>query len=835
MKEKKYLDYSMGLNPGDIIRGHYQIIRELGKGGFGVTYLVKDIDKLDDATPVVLKQIKIPKHNEEGEGEGEARENHYVNDLEREANTLSRLNHNRIPQFLGRFQEEDYFYIIQEYIEGHDLREELTAGTIFDEQQAKEMLKGILEILEFVHQRKIIHRDIKPGNLLRRKSDKKLILIDFGAVKEIATKHTTSAGTILTKVIGTPGYMPAEQLSGNPQFNSDIYAVGIIVLQAITGLSAQEISELPRDKDCNIIWEGLTSTISQEFKNIISKAICYYQPNRYLSAQTILQDLEKSNLDKNYHNRLKSTQVVASSRQATKGNTFKKNQLFSRTIIAIAALSSIFLGLVVFKKLSNINIMSVFVSTCSHNMQDYISCGEEILDPQSLGSIRKIGAKYYQEKNYQTALNYFRDSWEKERRDAETLIYLNNTLLETIGADYYTIMVAVPLSSQEGLNVNNSSLGQNFLRGIAQVQTEVNLNLLQSNQAIKSNLPGHNFLTARSIDRTNSKGLKIVIVDDGNNKKQAKKAATVIANKPKILGVIGHYTSEMTLSTVDIYNQANLAQISFGTTTKELTLYPRDNFFRVVYSNPEEAEAIVSNLEKIDFRNKKVAIFYNPRSEYSNYFWIEIRDLLKQKNIEVVKVFDLAHPKFSSKLALKEVEKLAANILVLLPDGQVTNSFAKAIEVIRNDNGKSIILGGNPLANPKIAKIETQQPLKIFVASMWHPLINSNRQFTQDAQQLWQKNINGGTAVAYDAMAALVEAINLQNNPTRKGTLTELATPGFSVQGATGEVKFNTPENGDRLEFMPTMLHLAPCKNGDKSYCFIPLKVKLSHNIKNRI
>ena len=818
----------MGLNPGDVIRGHYQIIRELGKGGFGVTYLVKDVDKLDDATPIVLKQIKIPKHN--GEGEGEARENHYLNDLEREANTLSRLHHDRIPKFLGRFKEEDYFYIIQEYIEGHDLREELTSGTIIDEKQAKEMLKGILEILEFVHQRKIIHRDIKPGNLLRRKSDKKLILIDFGAVKEIATKHTTSAGTVLTKVIGTPGYMPAEQLSGNPQFNSDIYAVGIIILQSITGLSAQEIAELPRDKDFNIIWDNLTSTISQEFKQIVSKSICYYQPNRYLSAQAILQDLEKLNLDQNPYRRLKSTQVVASYGQATQDDTPNKNHLFSKIIIAIAALSSVFLGLFVATRSANFNILSIFTSTCSPNLQDHISCGEEILDPQSLGSIRKIGAKNYQEKDYQTALNYFRDSWQKERRDAETLIYLNNTLLETIGADYYTVMVAVPLSSQEGLNVNNSSLGQNFLRGIAQVQTEVNLNLLQSDQETKSILPGHNFLTARSIDKNNSKGLKIVIVDDGNNKEQAKKAAKAIANKPKILGVIGHYTSEMTLSTVDIYNQANLAQISFGTTTKELTLYPRDNFFRVVYSNPEEAEAIVNHLKKIDFKDKKVAIFYNPRSEYSNYFWIEIRDLLKQKNIEVVKVFDLAHPKFSSKLALKEAEKLAANIFILLPDGQVTNSFAKAIEVIRNDNGKSIILGANPLANPKIAKIETKQPLKIFVASMWHPLSNPNRQFNQDAQQLWQKSINGGTAVAYDAMAALVEAIDLQNNPTRKGTLTELATPGFSVRGATGEIKFNTPENGDRLGFMPTTIHLVPCKKGDRSYCFLPLKAKLPQN-----
>ena len=569
--------------------------------------------------------------------------------------------------------------------------------------------------------------------------------------------------------------------------------------------------------------EDLTIGISEGFKKIIAKAICYYHPNRYLSVCEILQDLEKLNSGKISVNRLESTKVVASSKQSIKNKNLKTNQLPYKTTIAIAALLSVFLGLVFYKQWFNFNIFSIFAYTCSHQLKDNISCGEEILDPQSLGSIRKLGAKYYQEKNYQAALNYFQDSWQKERRDAETLIYLNNTLLETIEADYYTITVAVPLSSQAGLNVNNSSLGQNFLRGIAQVQTEVNLNLLKSNRTIKQTLPGQDFLTARSIDRENSKGLKIVIVDDGNNRKQAEKAATAIVNKSKILGVIGHYTSEMTLTTVDIYDRANLAQISFGTTTKELTLYPRDNFFRVVYSNPEEAEAIVSHLEKIDFKDRKVAIFYNPRSEYSNYFWIEIRDLLKQKNIEVVKVFDLAHSQFSSRLALKEAEKLGANILVLLPDGQVTNSFAKAIEVIKNDNGKSIILGGNPLANPKIEKIETREPLKVFVASMWHPLSNYNHQFTQDARQLWGQTINSGTAVAYDATIALVKAISLQDRPTRQGTLTELATPGFSVDGATGEIKFNTPENGDRLEFMPTTIHLVPCNKSDRSYCFVPL------------
>ena len=96
----------------------------------------------------------------------------------------------------------------------------------------------IIQILDFVHTNKVIHRDIKPSNIIRREADNKLVLIYFGAVKRITTE-----GQQRTIVIGTPAYIPIEQFNGKPNFCSDIYAVGMIGIQALTGIKPQPYVE----------------------------------------------------------------------------------------------------------------------------------------------------------------------------------------------------------------------------------------------------------------------------------------------------------------------------------------------------------------------------------------------------------------------------------------------------------------------------------------------------------------------------------------------------------------------------------------------------------------
>ena len=312
-------------------------------------------------------------------------------------------------------------------------------------------------------------------------------------------------------------------------------------------------------------------------------------------------------------------------------------------------------------------------------------------------------------------------------------------------------------------------------------QTEINLSLSVQN-AIFRLLPGQETLDSRKLATNSTKGLKVIIVDDGNNIEQAQATAKIIAKMHKVLGVVGNYASEMTLATVDIYEKSNLAQVTFGTTTKRLsTNYPR-NFFRVVYTNKEEAETVVKYIQSLDVKPKKVAGFYNPNSPYSNYFWIEIKDLLKQESIPVYKAFNLADDNFSTELALKETSDRNVNVFILLPDGQVTNSLSNAIEVIEFDAGKNFIIGGNTIVIPEVTQLDSSQTINLAAAVFWHPLSAQNPQFLQQSQQLWSANIDKGTAVAYDAAISLIEAIKLQAKPSRKGTIAELADSEFLIE-----------------------------------------------------
>ena len=122
-------------------------------------------------------------------------------------------------------------------MDGHDLTQEMTLGQPKSENVVFKLLKDILEVLAVVHQHNIIHRDIKPPNIMRRRKDGKIVLIDFGAVKEIGALAVNAMGqTSLTVAVGSPGYMPSEQAHGKPRLSSDVYAVGMLGIQALTGL-----------------------------------------------------------------------------------------------------------------------------------------------------------------------------------------------------------------------------------------------------------------------------------------------------------------------------------------------------------------------------------------------------------------------------------------------------------------------------------------------------------------------------------------------------------------------------------------------------------------------
>ncbi len=271
---------------GKLLDRRYQVTQVLGAGGFGRTYLAQDTRR--PGNPIcVVKQLK-PVSSEPSFLETARRL------FNSEAETLEQLgNHDQIPRLLAYFEEDQEFYLVQEFIEGHTLTQELQPGQRWEESRVIELLQEVLSVLEFVHNHGVIHRDIKPDNLIRRNLDHKLVLVDFGAVKQIRTQLASVYGQANNTIaVGTPGYMSSEQALGQPRPSSDIYSLGIIAIQALTGLMPVSFQEDLSTGE--ILWEHLVP-VSRGLATIITRMVRYHFKDRYQSAAEALQALRQLN------------------------------------------------------------------------------------------------------------------------------------------------------------------------------------------------------------------------------------------------------------------------------------------------------------------------------------------------------------------------------------------------------------------------------------------------------------------------------------------------------------------------------------------------------------
>ena len=269
---------------GAILAGHYHVLRPLGSGGFGQTFLARD-SHLPGQPLCVVKQFK-PRLDAANLAVAKRLFN-------LEAEVLYRLgNHDQIPRLLAHFEQDGEFYLVQEYVEGWSIDRELAQKKQFSQAEVIAILRDILEVLAFVHSENVIHRDIKPSNLMRRKRDQKVVLIDFGAVKQVSAQQPSSTNgsgyTSFTVAIGSPGYMPAEQQSSLPQFSSDIYAVGMVALQAITGRAARDLPRDPQTGEIQIAELGL----NPELAAVLEKMVRYDYRQRYVNATEALQAVQ---------------------------------------------------------------------------------------------------------------------------------------------------------------------------------------------------------------------------------------------------------------------------------------------------------------------------------------------------------------------------------------------------------------------------------------------------------------------------------------------------------------------------------------------------------------
>ncbi|MBG1258031.1 serine/threonine-protein kinase [Nostoc commune] len=272
---------------GKLLQGRYKIIQSLSAGVFGQTYIAVDVDYPENPKCVV-KQIKVS-----------SSESGYLEMLRllfvTETQTLKLLgSHHQIPEFIACFEENERFYLVQERIEGHALTAELPItqqwGCLWSEREVVELLIDVLGILEFVHSQGVIHCDIKPENLIRRNSDGKLVLIDFGSIESI--DFGIGAELPIYRIpVTSLGYIPPEQFIGETQPNSDIYALGMIAIQALTGLEPLQLKPDPYTNE--IVWRSENTPVNDYLAAVLSQMIRYDYQNRFQSTGEVLRVLKQ--------------------------------------------------------------------------------------------------------------------------------------------------------------------------------------------------------------------------------------------------------------------------------------------------------------------------------------------------------------------------------------------------------------------------------------------------------------------------------------------------------------------------------------------------------------
>jgi serine/threonine-protein kinase len=273
--------------PNVLLNNRYQILETLGRGGFGETFLAIDTH-MPSGRRCVIKLLKpilespeIPQWLQER--------------FQREAATLEELgeNHPQIPRLYAYFTEGGNFYLVQEWIEGLTLTQQYDRQGNFSTGQVERLLLDLLPVLKFIHQRRIIHRDIKPDNIIIRQTDNKPILIDFGVIKEtMGTLVNPDGKSAYSVALGTPGYMASEQAAGRPVFSSDLYSLGLTAIFLLTGKTPQYLESDPNNGE--ILWRTFAPQVTPALADILDRCIRFHPRDRFPTAKEALIALTRA-------------------------------------------------------------------------------------------------------------------------------------------------------------------------------------------------------------------------------------------------------------------------------------------------------------------------------------------------------------------------------------------------------------------------------------------------------------------------------------------------------------------------------------------------------------
>lgn len=420
-------------------------------------------------------------------------------------------------------------------------------------------------------------------------------------------------------------------------------------------------------------------------------------------------------------------------------------------------------------------------ATSNQPVKERISAGEKLLVTAEVTPEKQAGINAIASQNYTKAVSTLETALKRTPNDPEILIYLNNARIGNQKSD--SIAVSVPITS----DVNGA---KEILRGVAQAQNEVNLT-----GGIKG-IP-----------------LKVVIANDDNLPDIAKQVAEAFVKNAEILGVVGHYASDVTLATVNTYQSGELVVISPISTSVKLS-GASHYVFRTVPSDYVAARALADYmLQKL--QQKNVAVFFNSQSGYSQSLKSEFVTAVALGGGQVISEFDLSSPNFDPASNLNQAIKGGAQVIMLAAN---TSTLDKALQVAQVNSKKLSLLGGDDVYSPKTLQIGREAAINMVVAIPWHILANPKAEFPKAASKLWGAEVNWRTAMAYDAAKALIAGI--ERNPSRKGVQQALSASDFAAEGASGAIRFLP--SGDRNQ----AVQLVKIEKGSRSsfgYDFVPV------------
>jgi tetratricopeptide (TPR) repeat protein/tRNA A-37 threonylcarbamoyl transferase component Bud32 len=345
------VNYLSEIPPKTLVDRRYEVVKTLGQGGFGRTYLVKDERSFEDF--FVLKEFVPQATNEDAVNKSREL-------FEREAKVLNQLEHPQIPKFYGWFKEGERLFLVQEFVDGKTFDQILTErqeqNQAFNELEVIQLLKDVLPVLQYIHDNRIIHRDLSPDNIMLCHQTNKPILIDFGVVNQ--RTETLASGAIISggTTVGKQLYSPLEQITAGICYpNSDLYALAVTVLNLLTGKSPIELRD---NYDGSWRWRKHVKT-SDSFGQMIDKMLSQTSKERYQTAQEVLDELNKFT---------NSVPVGNSQHSPSKQND--RDRVFSSLLILGGVATIAILGGLFFWQAPNISGLCDALNNCSIDNDD---------------------------------------------------------------------------------------------------------------------------------------------------------------------------------------------------------------------------------------------------------------------------------------------------------------------------------------------------------------------------------------------------------------------------------------------------------------------------------